>query len=71
MMRKILLLFAVFFPTVCAPVSFIIGRRSRQHRNNFVAAVTGLELAAVVLMMVGGEASVRLDGLFIKSCRSK
>ena len=63
MMRKILLLFAVFFPTVCAPVSFIIGRRSRQHRNNFVAAVTGLELAAVVLMMAGGEASVRLDGV--------
>ena len=63
MMRKILLLFAVLFPTVCAPVSFVIGRRSRQQRNNFVAAVTGLELAAVVLMMAGGEASVRLDGV--------
>lgn len=63
MMSKILLLFLVLFPTVCAPVSFALGRRNKAHRNNFVAVVTGLELAAAVVLMVSGEASVRIDGV--------
>ena len=63
MMSKLLILFIVLGPTLAAPVSFVIGRRSKQHRNNFVAAFTGLELLAVVLLMLGGEATLRLDGV--------
>ena len=63
MMSKMLLLFLVLFPTLCAPVSFALGRRSKQLRNNFVAVVTGLELAAAVALMAGGEASVRIEGV--------
>ena len=61
MMSKMLLLFLVLFPTLCGPVSFALGRRSKQHRNNFVAVVTGLELAAAVALLMGGEASLRID----------
>ena len=60
---QFLLLFLVFFPTVCAPVSYLIGRKSKGMRNYFVAVVTGLELAAAVLLMTSGEAAVRLDGV--------
>ena len=63
MMSKLLLLFLILFPTLCAPVSFAIGRRNKQHRNNFVAVVTGLELAAALLLMAGGEASLRIEGV--------
>ena len=63
MMSKLLILFIVLAPTLLAPVSFIIGRRNKHHRDNFVAAVTGLELLAVILLMLGGEATLRLDGV--------
>ncbi len=63
MMSQFLLLFLVLFPTACAPVSFWLGRRNKQHRNNFVAAATGLELAAAVALMAGGEASLRIEGV--------
>ena len=62
-MSKILLLFPVLFPTACAPVSFMIGRKNKQWRDAFVAVVTGLELAAALILMVSGEASVRLEGV--------
>ena len=61
MMSKMLLLFLVLFPTLCGPVSFALGRRNKQLRNNFVAVVTGLELAAAVTLLMGGEASLRID----------
>ena len=63
MMSKMLLLFLVLFPSLCGPVSFALGRRNKQHRNNFVAVVTGLELAAAVALMAGGETSVRIEGV--------
>ena len=39
---QILLLFIVLFPTLCAPVSFRLGRCNKQLRNNFVAVVLGV-----------------------------
>ena len=63
MMNELLLLFLILLPTLCAPVSYLIGRRSEPMRDNFVALVTGLELAAAVALMAGGEASLRLDGV--------
>lgn len=63
MMSKMLLLFLGLFPTLCGPVSFALGRRNKQYRNNFVAVVTGLELAAAVALMAGGETSVRIEGV--------
>ena len=62
-MSQFLLLFLVLFPSISAPVSYLIGRRNKNARNNFVALVTGLELAAAVLLMVSGEASLRLEGV--------
>lgn len=62
-MSELLLLFLILLPTLCAPVSYIIGNRSEPMRDNFVALVTGLELAAAVLLMTGGEASLRLEGI--------
>lgn len=62
-MNELLLLFLILLPTLCAPVSYLMGRRSERVRDNFVALVTGLELAAAVLLMTGGEASLRLDGV--------
>ena len=62
-MSELLLLFLILFPTVCAPISYCIGRRNKRMRDGFVAVVTGLELAAAVLLMVGGEGAVRIDGV--------
>ena len=63
MMTKLLLLFLVLFPSVCAPVSFGLGRRNKRLRNNFVAVVTGLELAAAAALLVSGEGDLRIDGV--------
>ena len=63
MMSKFLLLFLVLFPTFCAAASFRIGQRNKHLRDNFVAVVMGLELAAAIALMLGGEASVRIGGV--------
>jgi len=63
MMSQFLLLFLVLFPTLCAPVSFGVGKWNKHYRDNFVAVATGLELAAAVALMAGGEAELRLDGV--------
>ena len=58
-----LILFLVLFPVICAPVSYIIGRKSKPGRDNFVAVVTALELAAAAVLMVSGETTLRLEGV--------
>ena len=63
MMSKCLLLFIVLFPTFCSAASFRIGQRNKELRNNFVALVTALELAAAVLLMLEGEADLRINGV--------
>ena len=62
-MSKILLLFLVLFPTICAPIGYLIGRKNKQLRDTFIAVVTGLELAAALILMVSGEAGLRLEGV--------
>lgn len=62
-MSELLLLFLILFPTVCAPISYWIGTKNKKRRDNAVALITGLELAAAVLLMLGGEATVRIDGV--------
>lgn len=62
-MSELLLLFLILFPTVCAPISYWIGTKNKRTRDNFVAVVTGLELAAAVLLMFGGEATVCIEGV--------
>jgi len=60
---QFLLLFLVLFPTICAPVSYLIGRKSKLGRDNFVAWVTGLEMANAIVLMLSGEAAIRIDGV--------
>lgn len=62
-MSSCLLLFLVLFPAVCAPVSYLVGRRNKRHRDTFVAVVTALELAAAVGLMAGGQTLVRIEGV--------
>ena len=62
-MTKIMLLFLVLFPAICAPISYWIGRKNKKKRDAFVAVVTGAELLCAVLLMVSGEASVRVEGV--------
>lgn len=62
-MSKVLLLFLILFPTVCAPVSYVIGRKSKLSRDNFVAWVTGLEMAFAATLMLCGEGTLRIEGI--------
>lgn len=59
-MSQWILLFFVLFPLFAAPVSYAIGKRSKPGRNNFVALVTGVELAAALYLTAnsGAEASI-------------
>ena len=62
-MAEMMLLFLVLFPTVCAPLCYWIGKKNKRKRDDFVAAATGLELAAALVLMFSGEAAVRIDGV--------
>lgn len=52
----------VFFPAAAAPVSYLIGRRSKGARDWFVAAVTLAELLLALLLLCRGAAPFRLEG---------
>lgn len=62
-MTKFLLLFLILFPTICAPVSYMLGGKNKRLRDGFVAVVTGLELGAALSLMLSGEASLRIEGV--------
>lgn len=62
-MSELLLLFLILFPTACAPLCYWIGTKNKRKRDAFVAIATGLEFAAALILMFGGEASVRIDGV--------
>ena len=56
------LLCLVFFPMLCGPVSYLIGRRSKKMRDRFIVLATLLELLATVAVVAGEHVSLRLDG---------
>ena len=56
------LLCLVFFPMLCGPVSYLIGRRSKKMRDRFIVLTTLLELLATVAVVAGEHLSLRLDG---------
>lgn len=53
------LLFAVFFPLLMAPISYLIGRSNKRARNMFAILVTALVMVAVCFM-VGKSGTVTL-----------
>ena len=52
----------VFFPMLCGPVSYLIGRRSKKMRDYFVMLVTLMELLATVAVVMGKQVSLRWNG---------
>ena len=52
----------VFFPMVCAPVSYLIGRKWEKGRDVFVLAVTMVELVLILTLLIEERTSVRLEG---------
>lgn len=52
----------VLFPTAAAPVSYLIGRRSRAARDWFVAGATLGELVFALLLICNGAGEFRLEG---------
>lgn len=47
---------------LCAPVSYLIGRRSKKMRDRFIVLTTLLELLATIAVVAGEHVSLRLDG---------
>ncbi len=62
-MSVLLLWTMVLWPTLCAPVSFVIGKRNKHWRDNFVAFATGAELLVAVALLPGGQASACAPGV--------
>ena len=54
----------ILFPTLAAPVSYLLGRRSKQGRDNFVALVTGLELVLAIALVMHSGATAAIPGVF-------
>ena len=52
----------VFLPMLCAPFSYLIGRKWKKGRDVFVLAVTMLELVLVFVILAEPNASVSLPG---------
>ena len=49
-----LLLMLVFLPFLCAPLSFLIGRRWKRGRDTFALGVSALELLLTLTLLAGG-----------------
>ena len=58
-----LLAILAFFPMAMGPVSYLIGRRSKKGRDQFVLTVVLVELLTVLALMIEGTHSLTLPGV--------
>lgn len=59
-----LLPFLVFFPFLCGPVSYLIGRSHKASRDSFVLLIAAVELFGVLSLLLAGEpVQLRYEGV--------
>lgn len=63
-MQSLLIYSLIFLPTLAAPVSYLIGRRSKPGRDNFVALITGIEFFLAILLALHSGTTAEIPGVF-------